>query len=92
MAGLTLAGQGWMNNLIVYMIGEYNVKSIDAAQIWNVVNGCVTMFPILGAIIADSFLGCFSVIWISSLISLLVICLLTPSLTSVIENINIVFF
>ena len=92
MAGLTLAGQGWMNNLIVYMIGEYNVKSIDAAQIWNVVNGCVTMFPILEAIVADSFLGCFAVIWISSLISLLVICLLTPSLTSVIENIIIVFF
>ncbi|GFZ20538.1 major facilitator superfamily protein [Actinidia rufa] len=81
MAGLTLAGQGWMNNLIVYMIGEYNVKSIDAAQIWNVVNGCVTMFPILGAIIADSFLGCFSVIWISSLISLLGIVLLVLSAT-----------
>ncbi|KAL6967377.1 hypothetical protein U1Q18_033185 [Sarracenia purpurea var. burkii] len=72
MAGLTLAGQGWMSNLIVFMIEVYNVKSIDAAQILNVVNGCTSLLPVLGAVIADSFLGCFSVIWISSLLSLLV--------------------
>ncbi|KAH7838487.1 hypothetical protein Vadar_027158 [Vaccinium darrowii] len=76
MAGLTLAAAGWNSNLIVYLIGEFNVKSIDAAQIWNVVNGCTTMFPVLGAIVADSFLGNFSVIFISSLFSLLGIILL----------------
>lgn len=59
MAGLTLASGGWSNNLIVFMIGEFNVKSIDAAQIWSVVNGCISMFPILGAIVADSFSGKF---------------------------------
>ncbi|XP_058199682.1 protein NRT1/ PTR FAMILY 2.6-like [Rhododendron vialii] len=75
-AGLTLASGGWMFNFIVFMIGEFNVKSIDAAQIWNVVNGCTTMFPILGAIVADSFLGSFSVILISSVFSLLGIILL----------------
>lgn len=84
MAGLSIASQGWANNLIVYLIEEFNVKSIDAAQIYNVVNGCTTLFPIVGAIIADSFLGCFSVIWISSLISLLGIILfvLTATLDS----------
>ncbi|KAH7838634.1 hypothetical protein Vadar_029320 [Vaccinium darrowii] len=76
MAGLTLAAGGWSNNVIVFMIGEFNVKSIDAAQIWSVVNGCISMFPILGAIVADSFLGNFSVICISSLLSLLGIVLL----------------
>ncbi|XP_058199680.1 protein NRT1/ PTR FAMILY 2.6-like isoform X1 [Rhododendron vialii] len=76
MAGLTLAAGGWINNFIVFMIGEFNVKSIDAAQLWNVVNGCTSMFPVVGAIVADSFLGNFSVICISSLFSLLGIILL----------------
>ncbi|XP_052171043.1 protein NRT1/ PTR FAMILY 2.7-like isoform X3 [Diospyros lotus] len=81
MACLTLAAGGWINNLLVYMNAEFNVPSIDSAQIWNVVNGCTTMFPVVGAIIADSYLGCFSVIWISSLISLLGIVLLMLTAT-----------
>ncbi|KAK4440788.1 protein NRT1/ PTR FAMILY 2.6 [Sesamum alatum] len=71
MAGLTLAAGGWISNLIVYLIQEFNIKSISAAKVYNVVNGSITMFPIIGAIVADSFVGCFSVIWFSSLISLL---------------------
>ena len=70
--GLTLATWGWLANLIVYLIEEFNVKSVDAAQISNVVNGCINLFPIVGAIIADSFFGCFSVIFFSSCIHLLV--------------------
>ncbi|KAL0460657.1 UNVERIFIED_CONTAM: protein NRT1/ PTR FAMILY 2.6 [Sesamum latifolium] len=70
-AGLTLAGGGWLNNLIVFLIQEFSIKSINAAQINNVVCGCSNFFPVLAAILADSFLGCFSVIWISSIISLL---------------------
>ncbi|KAG5515433.1 hypothetical protein RHGRI_036476 [Rhododendron griersonianum] len=31
-ACLTLGSAGWVSNLIVYMIGEFNVKRIDAAQ------------------------------------------------------------
>ncbi|KAK2975379.1 hypothetical protein RJ640_012390 [Escallonia rubra] len=81
MAGLTLAAGGWTVNLIVYLIEEFNVKSIDAAQISNVVNGCATLFPVLGAILADSFMGCYSVIWISSLVSLMGIVLLTLTAT-----------
>ncbi|XP_009595746.1 protein NRT1/ PTR FAMILY 2.7-like [Nicotiana tomentosiformis] len=71
MAGLSLASGGWNSNLIVFLINEFNMKSIKAAKVYNVVNGCTTLFPILGGIIADSYLGCFSVIWISSLISAL---------------------
>ncbi|XP_073134013.1 protein NRT1/ PTR FAMILY 2.7-like [Henckelia pumila] len=69
--GLMLAAGGWISNLIVYLIQEFNYKSISAAQVFNFVNGSITMFPIVGAIIADSFVGCFSVIWFSSIISLL---------------------
>ncbi|XWS52731.1 hypothetical protein CRYUN_Cryun11dG0095600 [Craigia yunnanensis] len=71
LAGLTLAGGGWVANLIVYLIEVFNLKSIDAAQVSNIVNGGSSLFPIVGAIIADSFLGCFSVISIFSCISLL---------------------
>ncbi|XP_028098352.1 protein NRT1/ PTR FAMILY 2.7-like isoform X1 [Camellia sinensis] len=85
-AGLTVAAGGWMSNLIVYMIGEFNVKSIDSAQIGNVVYGCTTMFPVIGAIIADSYLGSFSVICISSVISFLGIVLLM--LTSTLDSLR----
>ncbi|ONI00499.1 hypothetical protein PRUPE_6G091800 [Prunus persica] len=81
---LTLAAGGWQSNLIVYLIQEYNVKSIDAAQVSNAVNGCTCLFPIIGAIIADSFSGCFLVILISSCISFLglVLLVLTATLDS----------
>nr|QGP73775.1 Protein NRT1/ PTR FAMILY 2.7 [Sedum alfredii] len=78
-AGSTVAASGWSGNLIVYLIDEFNIKSIDAAQISNVVNGCISLFPVIGAIIADS-LGCFSVIATSLCISslgILLICLNT---------------
>ncbi|KZV27314.1 hypothetical protein F511_30764 [Dorcoceras hygrometricum] len=76
MIGLMLAAGGWLSNLIVYLIQEFNFKSISAAQVYNYVNGSITMFPIIGAIIADSYVGGFSVIWFSSIISLLGILLL----------------
>ncbi|KAB2614850.1 protein NRT1/ PTR FAMILY 2.7-like [Pyrus ussuriensis x Pyrus communis] len=47
----------------------------------NVVNGSFSFFPIIGAIIADSFFGSFSVISISSCISLLGIVLLVLTAT-----------
>lgn len=72
MAGLSVAAAGWNNNLIVYLIEEFNMNSVSAAKVYNMANGCSTIFPVLGAVVADSFLGCFSVIWISSFISLLV--------------------
>ncbi|KDP44131.1 hypothetical protein JCGZ_05598 [Jatropha curcas] len=78
---LTLAVAGWLSNLIVYLIGEFNVKSIDAAQVSNVVYGGSSLFPIVGAIVADSFLGSFSVITISSCVSFLGIVLLALTAT-----------
>ncbi|KAF8395014.1 hypothetical protein HHK36_018953 [Tetracentron sinense] len=79
--GLTLTAGGWMSNLIVYLIGEFNLKSIDAAQISNIVNGCTSLFPIAGAILADSFFGCPLVIIISSFISLLGVIMFTLTAT-----------
>ncbi|KAK6935982.1 Proton-dependent oligopeptide transporter family [Dillenia turbinata] len=70
-AGLTLCAGGWISNLLVYLIEEFNVKSIDATQITNIVNGTWNLIPVLGAIIADSLFGCYFVVSISSCISLL---------------------
>lgn len=70
---LTLAGAGWLFNIIVYLIKEFNVKSIDAAQISNVVNGGSNLVPLVAAIVADSFLGSFSVVAVSSCVSFVVI-------------------
>ncbi|KAK4719913.1 hypothetical protein R3W88_018251 [Solanum pinnatisectum] len=84
--GLTLAFGGWTSNLIVYLIKEFDVESIDAAQISNLVNGAGSLIPVLAAIIADAFLGCFSTIWISSIISLLGTILL--ALTATVDSLR----
>lgn len=70
--GLSLAATGWGCNLTVYLITVFNFKSIHATQISSIVAGSSNLFPIAGAILADSFFGSFSVISIFSMISLLV--------------------
>ncbi|XVF20189.1 hypothetical protein REPUB_Repub11eG0176400 [Reevesia pubescens] len=77
LSGVVLSGFGWLANIIVYLVQEFNVETIDATQISNVIHGCINLIPILGAIIADSFLGTFSVVAISSFISSLGMILLT---------------
>ncbi|KAI6669340.1 hypothetical protein NL676_004225 [Syzygium grande] len=83
---LMLGGNGWMTNLIVYLIKEFNVNRIDTAQIYNGVNGCFCLLPILGAIIADSGLRCFIVASISSFIASVGVVLL--SLTAALNSIG----
>ncbi|WMV35835.1 hypothetical protein MTR67_029220 [Solanum verrucosum] len=67
-------------------LSEFDVESIDAAQISNLVNGAGNLIPVLAAIIADSFLGCFTTIWISSIISLLGTILL--ALTATVDSLR----
>ncbi|RRT75896.1 hypothetical protein B296_00007571, partial [Ensete ventricosum] len=57
--GLGLALSGATANLIVYLVEEYNVKSIDAAQIGNIVGGSTSLAPVIGAIVSDAFFGCY---------------------------------
>ncbi|XP_060170196.1 protein NRT1/ PTR FAMILY 2.7-like [Lycium barbarum] len=85
-AGLNIAAGGWMTNLTVYLIKEFGMNSIDAAQVSNVMNGSVSFVPVFAAVLADSFFGCFSVVWISSFISLLGIILL--ALTATIDTLR----
>jgi peptide/histidine transporter 3/4 len=50
------------------LIREYNVKSIDAAQVSNVVRGCMQLAPVLGALLSDAYFGCYPVVAISLLV------------------------
>uniref|UniRef100_M8B1L8 Peptide transporter PTR1 n=1 Tax=Aegilops tauschii TaxID=37682 RepID=M8B1L8_AEGTA len=71
MLGLGLAVNGTTSNLLVYLLKEYNVESIDAAQITNMVRGSLNLVPVAGAVLADSYLGSFPVILAGAAINLL---------------------
>ncbi|KAF3330439.1 protein NRT1/ PTR FAMILY 2.3-like protein [Carex littledalei] len=75
--GVGLAMSGAMSNFLVYLIQEYNVRSIDAAQIVNIISGSLSLAPVAGAIVADAFFGCYSVVAASSAIQLLSLVLFT---------------
>ncbi|KAJ6837675.1 putative protein NRT1/ PTR FAMILY 2.3 [Iris pallida] len=81
MLGLGLSLSGATNNLIVYLIKEYNVKNVDAAQIYNIVNGCTTLAPVAGAVISDAFFGCFPVVAFSTFVNFLALIVFTLTAT-----------
>ncbi|KAF8030435.1 hypothetical protein BT93_E2774 [Corymbia citriodora subsp. variegata] len=70
MVFMGVGGTGWMVNLIMFLIEEFNVNHINAV-----------LLPILAAIIADSLLGCFWVTSISSSITLMGILMLSLTTT-----------
>ncbi|XP_009378150.2 protein NRT1/ PTR FAMILY 2.7 [Pyrus x bretschneideri] len=77
MLGMSVAGGGWASNLLVFLITKFNVKSISATKIGNVIFGTNNLLPIVGAFIADSFFGPFPVVATFSFISLLGMIILT---------------
>ncbi|XP_027343386.1 protein NRT1/ PTR FAMILY 2.6-like [Abrus precatorius] len=83
-AGMSLGGAGIIGNLIVYLIREFNIESITAAQVANIANGSSSLFPFVAAIIADSCFGSFPVALVSSSVSLLgtIILALTATIKS----------
>ncbi|TVU36912.1 hypothetical protein EJB05_18867, partial [Eragrostis curvula] len=72
--GVGMAMSATSSNLIVYLIKKYNVKSIDAAQISNIVRGCMQLAPVAGAVVSDAFFGCYPVVAAGVAISLLLFC------------------
>ncbi|XP_021744327.1 protein NRT1/ PTR FAMILY 2.7-like [Chenopodium quinoa] len=79
--GLSIASGAWSCNLIVFLITVFNVKSIAAAQINNIINGFTTLCPFIAAVFADSAFGAFSVSFVSSIISLLGVLIFTLIVT-----------
>ncbi|XP_023887644.2 protein NRT1/ PTR FAMILY 5.4 [Quercus suber] len=72
---------GLAGNLITYLTNELHEPLTTAAKNVNTWIGVSTLFPILGAFIADSYLGRFNTIIISSVIFLLGTVLLTLSVS-----------
>ncbi|KAJ6841758.1 protein NRT1/ PTR FAMILY 2.7-like isoform X1 [Iris pallida] len=60
-SGVLMGTQGVTSNLLVYLIEQFNMRSIDATQIVSFVNGCSQLAPIVGAIVADA-VGCFPIL------------------------------
>lgn len=72
MLGLGLAIDAMTTNLVVYLLKVYNVESINATQIANIVRGSLNLVPLAAAVVSDSYFGCFPVLIAGTSISVLV--------------------
>ncbi|MCL7051587.1 hypothetical protein MKW94_030232 [Papaver nudicaule] len=75
---------GTSGNLITYLTDVLGESTAKAAQNVNIWSGVATLLPLLGAMIADSYLGRFNTILISSFIYIMGLVTLTLSVSTLI--------
>lgn len=75
--GLGLAAGGAMSNMVVYLVTEYNVPSVDAAQISTIISGSISLAPVLGAVVADAFFGSYPIVAVAMVMSVLSLVMFT---------------
>ncbi|KAF7137556.1 hypothetical protein RHSIM_Rhsim07G0067100 [Rhododendron simsii] len=84
---------GVSGNLIMYLTRVLGQTTSTAAKTVNVWRGVSAIFPLFGAFVADSYLGRFKTILLSSIIYLSGLVLLTVSVTTTsLQNCQAVFF
>ncbi|XP_057825245.2 protein NRT1/ PTR FAMILY 3.1 [Cryptomeria japonica] len=77
---------GLAANMIVYLITKFNIKSIEATHIINISNGGNDLSPLIGAFLADAYLGRFWAISIGSFLSFSA--MITLMLTAMIDSLR----
>ncbi|CAN6470979.1 unnamed protein product [Victoria cruziana] len=67
----TVAIYGVTTDLMQFLDRRFNIDSIKASQITNIINSLMNLTPVAGALLCDSYLGCFLTISIFTFISFL---------------------
>lgn len=73
---------GVSSNLINFLTDHLRQPMATAAENVNALSGAVSLLPLLGALIADSFLGQYRTILLSSILYILVLFFFLPLLPS----------
>ena len=75
-----LASVGLMPNMILYLTREYGMQTAEATNFLLLWSAATNFTPLIGALLADSYVGRYSMIAFGSIASLLVIFFLFFSL------------
>lgn len=68
-----VANYGLTPNMAMYLMKKYHMKMTTASNILFYWSAATNFMPVIGAIIADSYVGRFTMIGFGSVVSLLVI-------------------
>ncbi|KAK8938231.1 Nitrate transporter 1.7 [Platanthera guangdongensis] len=66
-----LAEVGLLANMTVYLMDEYHIDAMNAANIINIFFGTTNFAPLVGAFVSDAYLGRFRTLAYSSVVSFL---------------------